>query len=539
MHPIARAVFLLGLALVATADAAPADTRPQRPNIILIMADDMGFSDLGCYGSEIATPNLDRLAEGGIRFTHFYNAARCCPTRAALLTGLYPHQTGVGAMVGDFGLPAYRGFLNDRCVTIAEVLRAAGYRTMMAGKWHVGEQRPHWPVDRGFEHYYGIISGGANYFDITKTKAPNVTRIMARDDQPFVPTPGTFYITDAFSDNAVRMLKETAGDDRPFFLYLAYTAPHWPLHAWPEDIAKYQSTYTQGWDALRQQRYQRMLTLGLIRPEWALTPRDETAPAWADVTNKEQMDRRMAVYAAQIDRMDQGIGRVLKTVRDIGAHENTLVMFLSDNGGCAEGGPLGFDRRNNGVPCGGVDSYMSYGLSWANASNTPFRRYKHWTHEGGISTPLIAYWPAVIQDRGKLTHQVGHIVDLMATCADVGQAAYPETFRDQSITPLEGKSLLPIFQGKQRQGHDVLYWEHEGNRAVRQGKWKLVSAYPRNWELYDLEADRTELHNLAAEHPDKVREMANLYKAWAARCGVMDPQELRAARKPAKKPAAR
>jgi len=523
-------------AVMPAAWSASENTTRQRPNILLIMADDMGFSDLGCYGSEIATPNLDRLAAGGLRFTQFYNAARCCPTRAALLTGLYPHQAGVGLMVGDHGLPAYRGFLSDRCVTIAEVLREAGYQTFMVGKWHVGEQRPHWPIDRGFEHYYGLITGGANYFDITKTKAPNVRRTMAIDDRPFVPTPGTFYMTDAFTDHAVRMLQKAAADDRPFFMYVAYTAPHWPLHAWPEDIARYRGKYMQGWDALRRQRYRKMLSMGLIRPEWALTPRDEIAPAWADVPNKEEMDAKMAVYAAQIDRMDQGIGRILQAVRQMGAEDNTLVMFLSDNGGCAEGGPFGFDRRHNGLPVGGVDSYMSYGLAWANASNTPFRRYKHWTHEGGIATPLIVYWPAVIRKGGRITDQVGHIIDLMATCIDVAGASYPETFRGRPITPLEGKSLLPIFQGKRREPHAALFWEHEGNRAVRQGKWKLVSAYPGDWELYDLEADRTERHNLAAQYPDKVRALAALYEAWAERCGVRDPKTLPRAKKPSKKP---
>ena len=491
----------------------------ERPNIVLIMADDMGYSDIGCYGGEVHTPNLDHLAEGGLRFSHFYNGARCCPTRASLLTGLYAHQAGIGHMVGDKGYPPYQGYLNDRCVTIAEALKPAGYRTLMAGKWHVGEQRSHWPTDRGFDRYFGLVSGGANYFDITKTKAKGVTRQMALDDQPYTPPKEGFYITDAFSDHAVKFLDEHGRDDRPFFLYLAYTAPHWPLHAWPEDIAKYKGKYRKGWDKLREERYARMVRMGLISDRWKMSPRDATTWPWAEEKDKELMDLKMAVYAAQIERMDHGIGRVLNKIKELGQEENTLVMFLADNGGCAEGGPTGFDRRKNGLPPGGVDSYMSYGLSWANASNTPFRRYKHWVHEGGIATPFIASWPAVIKS-GKITHEVGHIIDVMATCLDAAGAEYPKTHKDKAVTPLEGKSLLPIFRNGSRRGHDALFWEHEGNRAVRRGKWKLVSAHGGPWELYDLEADRTELNDLADKHPDKVDEMKALYESWAERCGV-------------------
>jgi arylsulfatase len=492
-----------------------------RPNIVLIMADDMGYSDIGCYGGEVNTPNLNRLADGGLRFTQFYNAARCCPTRASLLTGLYPHQAGIGHMVGNKGYPAYQGYLNDRCVTIAEALKTAGYKTLMSGKWHVGEKRPHWPVDRGFDKYYGIVSGGANYFDITKTKARGVKRTMAIDDKPFVPKPGKFYMTDAFSENAVKFIDRYGRDKNPFFLYLPYTAPHWPLHAWPEDIAKYKGKYRKGWDKLRQERYGRMIKMGLISSKWKMSPRDRVTWPWADEKNKELLDLQMAVYAAQIERMDYGIGRVLDKITEIGAEENTLVMFLADNGGCAEGGPVGFDNRKNGLPPGGVDSYMSYGLSWANASNTPFRRYKHWVHEGGIATPLIAYWPAVIKNAGSLTHQSGHIIDIMATCLDVAGIEYPKTHKGRELTHLEGKSLLPVFAGKKRRRHEAIYWEHEGNRAIRQGKWKLVATHKGPWELYDLEVDRTELSNLAEKYPAKVEQLKAMYESWAKRCGVL------------------
>ena len=515
----AASLILPGCMNAANSDANNASR--SKPNIVLIMVDDMGFSDIGCYGGEINTPNLDRLAAGGLRFTQFYNSARCCPTRASLLTGLYPHQAGVGHMVDNKGHPSYQGYLNDRCVTIAEALKRGGYRTLMSGKWHVGEDRPHWPVDRGFDRYYGLISGGANYFDITKDKAATVMRTMATDDKPYLPPKENFYITDAFTDNAVKFIDEYGRGSQPFFLYLAYTAPHWPLHAWPEDIAKYKGKYLKGWDQLRKERYERMAEMGLISESWKLSLRDPQTWPWDQEKNKELMDLKMAVYAAQIDRMDQGVGRVLKAIRRIRAEENTLILFLSDNGGCAEGGPIGFDQRKNGLPPGGVDSFMSYGLSWANASNTPFRRYKHWVHEGGIATPLIAYWPTIIKNGGAITHQAGHIIDIMATCLDVAGIEYPKTYKGRELVPLEGKSLLPILRGKDRQEHEAIYWEHEGNRAVRQGKWKLVAAHGQPWELYDLQADRTELDNLADKYPEKVEQFKATYQSWAQRCGVL------------------
>lgn len=486
--------------------AAPA----KRPNIVIIMADDMGFSDIGCYGSEIATPHLDALAKGGIRFTQFYNTPRCCPSRATLLTGLYPHQAGVGHMVGDYGVPGYRGFLNDRCVTLAEALRPAGYTTLMSGKWHVGEKRPHWPIDRGFDQHYGLISGASNFWRL------DLGRVFAVNDRQITPDEPGFYMTDAFSNKAVEYVDTYGRGDKPFFLYLAYTAPHWPLHAWPDDIAKYKGKYMKGWDKLREERHHRQIDMGIANPKWPLTPRDKAAPAWDDVKDKETWDLRMAVYAAQIETMDRGIGRLVAKLRQLGKLDDTLIMFLTDNGGCAEA----INRGKPGVPPGPVDSFWSYHLPWANASNTPFRLYKHWVHEGGIASPFVVHWPAVIKDGGKLTHQVGHTIDLMATCLDVAGAEYPKTFNGKDIQPLEGKSLLPIFQGKEREGHKEIYWEHEGNRAVRQGNWKLVSKHPGGWELYDLAADRTELNDLAAANPDKVKELSALYEAWAKRANV-------------------
>lgn len=490
----------------------------RRPNILVIMADDMGFSDLGCYGSEIATPNLDRLARGGVRFTHFYNSARCCPTRAALLTGLYNHQAGVGDMIQDRGAPAYQGYLNDHCLTFAEALRPAGYHALMVGKWHVGEDRPHWPTDRGFEHYFGLISGASNYWKLDDG------RKMALDGEPFTPHSDKFYMTDAFTDHAVKLIGDYSQKPDPFFMYLAYTAPHWPLHAWPEDIAKYRGKYMKGWDAVRRERHQRQIAMGLVDPRWPLTPRDPEIPAWDSVKDKEEKDLRMAVYAAQVDRLDQDVGRVLAKLKVTGQEENTLVLFLADNGGCHE---ENIKTEKKGVPPGPRDSFTSYGRQWANVSNTPFRLYKHWVHEGGISAPLIAYWPSVIQRKNALIHDTGHVIDIMATCVDIAGASYPKARNGKEITPLAGKSLLPLLKGGKRAGHDALYWEHEGNRAVRQGKWKIVNRYPERWELYDMDADRTELHDVASQEPERVKNMIAMYDAWAKRCGVVPRDQLR------------
>jgi len=501
------------------------------PNIVLILADDLGFSDLGCYGSEILTPKLDELARTGLRFTQFYNAARCCPTRAALLTGLYPHQAGVGHMMDDWQRPGYRGNLNRECATIAEVLQAAGYQTMMAGKWHVsrhtGSEGPKhtWPLSRGFGKFFGTIHGGGSYFDpVTLTR-----------DEHFVRASGDFYYTDAISEHAARFIEEAARSDAPFFLYVAYTAPHWPLHARPEDIARYKGQYSIGWDALREKRHKRMIRLGIIRPDWPITPRDSRVLAWYDAPYKPWHERRMEVYAAQIDRMDQGIGRILEKLRQVDKVENTLIFFLADNGGCAEeissqwkglhippktlaDQAVQVGNNPNAMP-GTEDTYQSYGVPWANVSNTPFRLYKHWVHEGGIATPLVVSWPAVIRAGGGLVHEPGHVIDLMATCCDVAGIRYPDQVAGYRIQPTEGQSLKPLLLGGTR-NRGPIFWEHEGNRAVREGKWKLVSRFPGQWELYDMEADRTEMNNLAEENPTLVKFMSRLYEEWTERVNV-------------------
>lgn len=495
-----------------------------RPNIVVILADDMGYSDIGCYGGEIKTPNLDKMAAEGLRFTQFYNAARCCPTRASLLTGLYPHQAGMGGMVNGKGDTRpegpYQGYLNDRCVTIAEVLKTAGYGTYMSGKWHVGEERPHWPVDRGFDRYYGLISGAMNYFDIDKGKADNVTRRFAIDGEAHRPPNEEFYLTDTITEHAVGYLREAQSKQEPFFLYVAYTAPHWPLHVPEEAVQPYVGKYRDGWEPVRAARYERMRALGIVDDSWPLTPPDAGVADWDGVEEKALMDRRMAVYAAQMELMDQGIGMLMRELEDMGVADDTLVLFLSDNGACHESGPLGFDRRNNGVPVGGVDSYMSYGQSWANVSNTPFRMYKHWVHEGGIATPLVARWPAGIQGRGTLVKSPGHVVDIMATCVELSGASYPTSRGGKPVHAIAGKSLFPIFQGVERKDYGPVFWEHMGSRAIRDGDWKLVSADGGPWELYNLSKDRTETLDLAGSYPEKRVALETAYEAWARSVGV-------------------
>jgi len=496
--------------------------RVRRPNIIIIMSDDLGYSDLGCYGSEISTPNLDRLTRGGVRFTNFYNAARCCPSRASLLTGLHPHQAGVGAMVKFDRAEeenAYQGYLNNHCVTLAEVLKGAGYKTMISGKWHVGEIRGQWPVDRGFDHHYGLVSGAMNYFDIDKSKS-GMERIFAIDDKRIKPPNEDFYATDAFTDAAVDYLDKKGRDDKPFFLYLAYTAPHYPLHAKEEDIEKYKGRYMEGWEKLREERYARMQRIGVITEKHKLSPLDERNVAWDEVEDKEEMDLKMAIYAGQVESMDRGIGRVLDKVAELGKTDDTLVVFLSDNGACAETGPLGGVWRERTGPLGGVDSYESYGLCWANAGNTPYRKFKQFTHEGGILTPFIASWPRLIKDAGGIVRERGYIVDMMVTLCDITGAEYPRRYKGHEILATEGKSLLPLLAGRKRSGHEVMCWEHIGNKAVWRDDWKLVKSGKQDWELYHLDEDPTELNDLAKEMSEKVVELENDYLDWALRCGA-------------------
>ena len=538
------------------------------PNILIIMSDDMGFSDLGCYGGEINTPTLDALAANGLRFTQFYNTARCCPTRAALLTGLYPHQAGIGHMTGDSGFDAYRGDLNNRCITIAQALKPAGYGTYMVGKWHVTKhiqadgQKHNWPLQRGFDRFYGMISGGGSFYDpFTLTRDNKLISPFADPEY----RPKSYYLTDAFSDHAVRFIGDhtNANKDKPFLMYLAYTAAHWPMHALPEDIARYKGKYDKGYEPIRKARLEKAARLGLVDARQGLSSQAEE---WSKVANKEREIACMEVYAAMIDRMDQGIGRVVAELKRSGQFDNTLILFLQDNGGCAElqgrnvtkgrtDGPradkpslppikpetlpsaLTPAQTRDGYPVrqgpnvfpGAYDTFVAYGRGWANVSNTPFREYKHWVHEGGISTPLIAHWPAGIKAKNELRNDPAHLIDLMATCVDLGGATYPSQFGDHDVIPMEGISLRAALEGKPLERKNPIFWEHEGNRAVREGKWKLVAKHNQKWELYDISTDRVESKDLAT--PDMLKDLTAKYDVWARRVGVKAWDEVNKAKK--------
>lgn len=511
-----------------------------RPNVVLILNDDMGYSDIGCYGGEIDTPNLDRLAAGGVRMSQFYNTARCCPTRASLLTGLHPHQAGVGHMMQDLGEDGYMGDLHSSVVTIPEVLQRAGYRSYMSGKWHVtrftdGEKIHSWPIQRGFEKYNGLIDGCSNYFypHMWHDGNENITEDVWKREG--------FYTTDEIARNACRYIDEHMDEspDKPFFLYSAFTAPHWPLHAKEEDIAKYKGRFSEGWDVLRQKRLERMKKMGLVREDLELSDRDPSVCAWEDEPNKEWRERCMEVYAAQIDCMDQGIGRIISTLEKHGQLDNTIIIFLADNGGCAEEFAPGQCHRkatqpelpdgreiaygnDPGVMPGAADTFSSYCTCWANLSNTPFREYKHWVHEGGISTPFIAHWPQELKNKGSIVHKPGQLPDVMATLVDVCGATYPKQRNGEDIPGCEGFSLMNILRSDSDNGREFLVWEHEGNKAIRSGRYKAVYKELQAWELYDIEADRSETNNIADANRAILRKLVARWNNWGERVGAKD-----------------
>ena len=504
----------------------------KKPNIILIMADDMGYSDIGCFGSEIKTPNLDRLAERGVRITQFYNASRSCPTRASLLTGLYQHQAGVGDMVNNLGYPSYQGFLNSQCLTLAEALKVNGYNTYMSGKWHVGGKPEVHPIKRGFDRYFGLIDGAGSYYKPIAYR-PNMAPVRwMLDNKDFYPPDTGFYFTDAVADYALSFLKEEKDTDKPFFLYLPFTAPHWPLHALPEDIAKYRGTYMKGWDAIREDRYQRMIKIGILDSSIKLSPKDTASPDWESLSQdeKDSWDLRMAVYAAMIDRMDQNIGRIVNYLTIKNQIENTLIVFLADNGGCHENTRNMKSFLKTKGETGTEDSFDAVEIPWANVSNTPFRMYKHWVHEGGIATAFIACLPGTISE-GKIVAETGHIIDIMPTFIELAGGKYPERYKGNKIQPMEGISLMPALTGNKLKRANPLFWEHEGNRAVRDGEWKLVSEYDfsrkefKPWELYNLKEDRSELDDLSSYYTDVRDELIWKYEKWAGRTGVV-PREV-------------
>ncbi len=507
-----RALIVVAFAVLAISSVRAADLRP---NIILIMADDMGFSDIGCYGSEIQTPNLDRLAREGLRFTQFYNNAKCTITRASLLSGMYPRN------IGD-DIPR-------DIPTIAETMRAAGYQTGMSGKWHLGNTSPQRPIDRGFDEYYGLMDGAVNYFNPAQRdpgfKGGKV-RTFGHNDQLIHSFPTNFYTTDFFAAHTSETIQRFAKTGRPFFIHLAFNSPHYPLHAWPEDIAKYRGKYKMGWEELRRQRHARQLAMGLLDPKWKLSPTDSKSYDWAKA-NQDWEDLRMATYAAMVDRMDQNIGKVLKTIKDLGIEDNTVVMFLSDNGGCTEE-PGG---RNPSQQPGIVSTYTAVGPAWGWAQNTPFRRYKSWVNEGGVSTPFIVRWPGHVKP-GSMTGQMGHIIDVLPTCLELANGKPLKEINGAKTQPLEGRSLAPIFLGQQRPQAAELCWEWAGNCAIRRGQWKLVwdtLNKAKKWELYDLVADRTELHDLSREKPEVVKELSIAYEKWAKKLGRKLPGQKDAA----------
>ena len=526
-----RKAFLWIGTMSALAVNAPVPARAQqtseKPNIVLILADDMGFSDLGSFGSEISTPNLDRLAQEGLRITQFYNSGRCCPSRAALLTGLYPHQAGVGDMVQDKGTPAYQGYLSKNSATIAQLLRTAGYSTIVSGKWHVGLVPSAWAVNRGFDQSFTLQNNGSSYFNSEPLYNDGRTVTFQLNGAEIQRYDTSRYLTEAITDFAINSIDRIKDQPNPFFLYLAYNAPHWPIQALPEDIARYKGKYLQGWDALREARYRKLVALGIIQKEWKLSPRYEKATRWnpewnaLSASEKDKWDTRMAIYAAMIDRMDQCIGQVLDKVKAIGRDRNTLVIFVSDNGGSGDTvREWSYVTQKNGEP-GSVHSIDSYDPPWGNASNTPFKLFKKNTHEGGIASPFIAWFPGKIR-ANALSVQPSHITDIMPTLLELAGVQYPETFGTEKLTPLAGRSLLPLFQNPQATQSKTIFWEHEGSRAVRKADWKLVAEINQPWELYDLKADRSENHNLASRYPQKVKELEKEYLEWAAKVGVVD-----------------
>ena len=494
-----------------------------KPNIVIILVDDMGYSDIGCYGGEIPTPNIDSLAKNGIRFSQFYNTARCCPTRASLMTGLHPHQTGIGQMTNspkgdqykDWGTKGYIGYLNKNCVTLAEVLKDEGYHTYITGKWHLGyHDSSRWPLQRGFEKFYGCVPGACSYF------YPHSNRSITYMNKQLPPPDSTkYYTTDAFTDYAVQFIDEQE-DDKPFFLYLAYTAPHWPLHAKEEDIEKFVGKYMHGWDEVRKERFRKQVEMGLLKEEWGISERDHRVRPWSEVADSQKVlsDYRMAVYAAMVYAIDYNVGKLVNKLKEEGVFENTLIMFLSDDGGCAEMYDEFGSKPQSWINKATYSGAVSYGIGWANASNTPFYEYKVRVYEGGISTPLIVHWPKnIVSQAGQINHQTAYLIDIAPTIYDITGAKYPQVYHNKdTIHPLAGNSLLPIFTNGKGKEHEYMYWEHANNSAIRKGKWKAVKKVTENtWELYNIEEDRNEENNIASEYPDIVKELNDEWYSWA------------------------
>jgi arylsulfatase len=521
-----QVVSLCACIIALSANTTARQLRAQttaRPNIVVILFDDLGWSDLRCYGSEIPTPNIDALAVGGLRFTQFYNTARCSPTRASLLTGLYPHQAGMGHLenVIHENSRGTTGRLRDDCVTMAEVLGAADYFTIMTGKWHLGQDHGTPPWARGFRRSLSSKIGEI-YFPNQHQRREDGLHINGRRVSHDDPVLGEdWYGPDLLTEWGLKFVDEALATQKPFFWYLPHSSVHFPLQVPQADIDRYRGKYLVDWDKLRAARHRRQIEMGLVDAKWQISERPPDVPAWDSLSDeeKDRFDHIMAIYAAMIDRLDRSVGTLVAGLRQRGVLDNTLIVVLSDNGGNAESGPRG---QLEGYQPGGPESVVFLGQCWATLANTPFRRYKHFTHEGGISTPLIVHWPAGItsERRGQLEHQPGHLIDVMATAVDASGATYPIEFNGHAIQPMEGVSLLPAFNGRKLERKEPIFFEHEGNRAVRAGKWKLVLKHRGPWELYDMEADRTETRNLIDDQPELARELIARWEAWAKRADV-------------------
>ncbi|MFI1773558.1 arylsulfatase [Thalassobellus citreus] len=496
----------------------------KKPNIVLIMADDMGFSDLGNYGSEISTPNIDRLATEGTRLRRFYNNTICAPSRTSLLTGQYPHKAGIGFFNEDLGIPGYEGYLNKESLTLGEVFKNGGYSTYMSGKWHVGNERAHWPLQRGFDNFFGFLDGGASYFDTKPIlKGPPSSAFLYADNEVYNIDKEDFYLTDELTSRAIEFVKSTP-EEKPFFLYMAYNAPHWPLHAKPEDIAKYKGKYDAGWDELRNIRFENIKKMGLADENW--TPvKDKLLPAWNSLSEEEKSDwaLKMEVYAAMVDNLDQNIGKLISYLETTNQLDNTMIIFLSDNG--AENmdvGKMPFVVKRNEGSVGTAGSMEAYTKKWAQVSNSPLRSYKSSPYEGGTATPFIVRYPKQV-GAGKILKGGAHVVDIMPTLLNFAGINYPETFNGIKANALAGESFLPLLKGENWERNQPICFEWFGDRAVWMGDLKAVSVYPGNtWELYDLAIDRTESNDISALHPETISKIDAIYKDWAKTNGAID-----------------
>lgn len=520
-------IMVGAMVLTLVVNASLFAQKKQRPNIILVLVDDLGFSDTSPYGAtDLETPNINRLASEGLKLKEFYNNSICAPTRASLLTGQYQHKAGVGYFNVNLGLPAYQGFLNKESLTLAEVLKSGGYSTIISGKWHVGDDEDQWPAQRGFDKSFGFIGGASNYYEINENGKEDVK--LLKNNKPYYLAKDK-YLTEEITNNALEFLDEQNEEKKPFFLYLAYNAPHWPLQALPEDIAKYKGRYSIGWDSLRTLRHKNAIEEGVIDKDQKIAVRDDKLQSWDKLTYDEQKywQTRQEVYAAMIDRVDQGIGRVLAKLKDLKKDDNTLIVFISDNGAQGGNNLRLYTSRNTG-PVGTAGSYEVQNSNWSQTGNSPLRNYKGTPYEGGISAPFIAWYPKSIK-ANTIAQGTAHLIDLAPTFYQLAGVTYPTKYKGITTNALVGRSLVPVLTGQadKLERGEPLFWERGGNKAVRDGKWKLVSTEDGKYELYDIEKDRAENTDLAAQNPEVVQKLKAQYRVWAQKNDVVDYNKLR------------